>query len=82
MVYHDDVEGHGGVSAIIGGWNSWSVSVSTIRPMCTELSDALAAAVPSLAWTAQGHAVQLAPTISNTTNPARMLPTDAQPKCR
>jgi hydrogenase maturation protease len=38
----------------------YTVSVSTIRPMCLELSDAVAAAVPPLAWTVQGHAARLA----------------------
>ena len=38
----------------------YTVSVSTIRPMCTELSDAVAAAVPPLAWTAHGHAMRVA----------------------
>ena len=37
----------------------YTVSVSTIRPMCMELSDAVAAAVPPLAWTVHGHAMRL-----------------------
>lgn len=38
----------------------YTVSVSTIRPMCLELSDAVAAAVPPLAWIVHGHAARLA----------------------
>src|SRR5687768_13005604 len=50
-------------SALIGRLpeiHLYTVSVSTIRPMCTELSDAVAAAVPPIAWTAHGHAARLA----------------------
>lgn len=38
----------------------YTVSVETIRPMCMELSDAVAAAVLPVAWLAHGHATRLA----------------------
>ena len=72
-------------SALIGRLpelHLYTVSVSTIRPMCTDLSAAIAAAVPPIAWTAHGHAIRLARTIANTPNPAPRLPTDAQPMGR
>ena len=72
-------------SALIGRLpelHLYTVAVSTIRPMCTELSDAVAAAVPPIAWVTYGHAVRLARRISNTANPARRLPTDAEPMGR
>ena len=49
-------------SALIGRLpelHLYTVSVSTIRPMCTELSDAVAAALPPIAWMTHGHAGRL-----------------------
>jgi len=43
----------------------YTVSVTTIRPMCTELSAAVAAAVPAIVWVARRHAVRLAESIRN-----------------
>jgi hydrogenase maturation protease len=66
----------------------YTVSVSVIRPMCLELSDAVAAAVPPLAWVVRGHASRLAAHFAPTaTTPrmtitARILPMDAQPAGR
>ena len=50
-------------SALIGQspeLHLYTVSVSTIRPMCMELSDPVAAAVPPLTWAVRGHAARLA----------------------
>lgn len=50
-------------SALIGHLpeiHLYTVSVETIRPMCTELSNAVAAAVPPLAWIAHGQAARIA----------------------
>jgi hydrogenase maturation protease len=60
----------------------YTVSVSQIRPMCTELSDPVAAAIPPLAWTVHGHAARLAAehaAARKTASAARTLPTDAEP---
>jgi hydrogenase maturation protease len=59
----------------------YTVSVSSILPMTTTLSEALAAALPVLVRTVQAHARRLA-TEANTTSAARSLPTDAQPALR
>jgi len=72
-------------SALIGrlpDLHLYTVSVSTIRPMCTELSAAVVAAVPPVAWTAHGHASRLSRSTANTTTAAPRLPTDAQPARR
>jgi hydrogenase maturation protease len=74
-------------SALIGRLpelHLYTVSVSTIRPMCLELSDAVAAAVPPLAWIVRGHASRLVtacgrPPHHNSATTARILPMDAQP---
>ena len=50
-------------AALIGrlpGLHLYTISVETIRPMCTELSPAVAAAVPEVAFTARTHAARLA----------------------
>jgi hydrogenase maturation protease len=50
-------------SALIGHLpdiHLYTVSVETIRPMCTELSPAVAAAVPPVAWLAHGQATRIA----------------------
>lgn len=38
----------------------YTISVSTLHPMCTTLSPAVAAAVPVVAWLTHGHAARLA----------------------
>lgn len=65
----------------------YTISVSTIRPMCTELSAPVAAALPSLVRMIRRQAAHLATIFSNprsdhTASPARTLPTDAQPTGR
>ncbi len=50
-------------AALIGqlpGLHLYTISVETIRPMCTELSPAVAAAVPVVTGTARAHAARLA----------------------
>ena len=50
-------------AALIGrlpGLHLYTISVETIRPMCTELSPPVAAAVPEVAFTARAHAARLA----------------------
>jgi hydrogenase maturation protease len=50
-------------AALIGrlpGVHLYTISVETIRPMCTELSPAVAAAVPPVAAAARARAAQLA----------------------
>lgn len=77
-------------SALIGRLpelHLYTVSVSKLRPMCMELSDAVSAAVAPLSWVVRGHASRLAErsalSISRQkTNFTRSQPTDAQPADR
>ena len=66
----------------------YTIAVSHVRPMCTALSDAVAAAVLPVVWTVHGHAARLAAAFRpaagapNTASPAPGSPTDAQPARR
>lgn len=66
----------------------YTVSVSTIRPMCLELSAPVAATLPLLVRRVRRHATLLAQHVLHTTNrhlaasAACTLPTDAQPAGR
>ena len=49
-------------AALIGqlpGIHLYTISVETVRPMCTDLSPAVAAAVPEVAFAARAHAARL-----------------------
>lgn len=73
-------------SALIGRepeLHLYTISVETIRPMCTELSAAVAVSVPPVVWMIHGHAARLAHSFRSTPpqkkpTPARWSPTDAQ----
>lgn len=66
----------------------YTISVTTIRPMCLELSPAVAAALPTLVRMVRHQATHLAAlfggaaNLLNSTSVARTLPTDAQPAGR